>query len=174
MKTIHLQDYPYPALILPCASGIEIEQQTGGRHPVEHRIEGLFLPLPLREHELLFFMEALEAIHPGCGCPVMVEEGHKMNDSLRMHGIPLAVDFDRRMESTEAWLHVQIMGKGDKWYLRPNSSTLHSYQQFARGLKPDITKEEVDRLLDQNLLGNLSMLADFAHAPAILTWENCD
>lgn len=174
-KTIDLREYPYPALILPCESGILFEQQTGGLACSHHQIEGLFLPLPVQSHNLHMFMEALEVIHPGCyGHSLTFEEACKLDDAvIKRYNVPLEVNKEKRGESTEAWVHVRIMGKDDKWPYRPGSSELWDFQRFAKKMKPDITKEEIIQILHKNIL-ECSTLADFAGEGAILTWENCD
>lgn len=174
MKTINLRWYPGPALIVPCSSGVNIEQQVGGISCVQKSVEGIFLPLPLQAETLRYFVRNLEAIHLGCwGEEITFQEACKLDDMLKMYNMPVEVIKEKRKGSTEAWVHVRIMGKDDKWTLRPNSSELWEYHKFAKTLKPDIREKEVLQLLEKNILEN-NMFHDFAGEEAILTWENCD
>jgi len=170
---IDLRNYPYPALLFPCTSGMIIEQQTGGLACIQHEIEGMFLPLPVQE--LPFFIEALTILHPGCcGRTLTFDEACKLDHSvLKRYNLPLEVNQEKRGISTEAWVHVRIMGKDDHWPYQPDSSTLQMYQRFARKIKPNMTREEIVHTIITNTL-ECPILSDFAGQEAILTWENCD
>jgi|SRR2546425_7716740 len=172
MKTIDLRDYPYPALILPCESGIIFEQQVRGTGCDHRKIEGVLLPHPALLSPQV--KTGLEAIHPGCFDIVTWDEACKVDDMLKMNHVPLDVIKERREESTEAWLHVRIAAKDIQWPFRPGSSYVWSYREFAKKIKPDITEAEVERALDWRVFVDMHMLADFAGQEAILTWENCD
>lgn len=175
MKTIDIMSYPYPSLIIPCASGITIEQQTGGPACSHHKVEGLWLPMPVTGHNLPLFTEALQVLHPGCyGHSLTFEEACKLDSNvIKRYSIPLEVDKEKLEESTEAWVYVWIMGKDDRWLYAPDSSTIYNYKQFARAIQPDITEDEVVQIIQRNIL-EYPALADFAGQEAILTWENCD
>src|SRR5256885_4547714 len=175
MKTIALYNYPDPALILPCESGIIFEQQTGGLSCTHHKVEGIFLPLPVTSRNLRMFMEALEVLHPGCcGHSLTFEEAGKLDDDvIKRYNVPLEVNKERREESTEAWVHMRIMGKGDHWPYRASSSLIWDYKRLIERFKPDVTEDEISKAINDNIL-ECSALADFAGQDAILTWENCD
>src|SRR5256885_17198112 len=112
MKTIALYNYPYPALILPCESGIIFEQQTGGLSCTHHKVEGIFLPLPVTSRNLRMFMEALEVLHPGCcGHSLTFEEAGEINCvGIKRYTVPYEVNKERREERTKEWGHMRIMG----------------------------------------------------------------
>ena len=172
MKTIDLRDYPYPALILPCQSGIIFEQQVRGLDCTHQKIEGILLPHPALLSPQV--KTGLEAIHPGCYRSVTFDEACKVDDMLKMNCVPLDVIKEKRDESSEAWVHVRISAKDIQWPFKPSSSEIWNYREFAKKFKPDVTEAEVAKALDHRVFVDMHMLADFAGQEAILTWENCD
>jgi hypothetical protein len=172
VRTIELLNYPYPALILPCESGVIFEQQVAGNRCDHRKVEGILLPHPALQNP--YVAKALEAIHPGCCSEVTFDEACKVDDMLKMQHIPIDVIKERRKESTEAWMHVCVSAKDIQWPFIHGRSETSSYMRFAKKLNPDITEQEVEKALDWRVFVDTHMLADFAGMEAILTWENCD
>jgi hypothetical protein len=112
---ICLCEYPYPMLILPWSSGVAIAVQAGGTACSWRSIEGLILPLPIRqidnrqENDLMRLAERLDALHPGCaGRPITEEEADRLDVAFVACALPIIVNRARLQESTEAWLPVRI------------------------------------------------------------------
>lgn len=114
-RVIYLCEYPYPMLILPWPSGVVIAVQAGGDACTERSVEGLFLPLPIRqienrqENDLTTLAQHLEALHPGCrDRPITKEEADRIDSAFAVCAVPILVNRERLQESTEAWLPVRI------------------------------------------------------------------
>jgi Family of unknown function (DUF6210) len=112
---ICLCEYPYPMLILPWPSGVEIAVQAGGDACTWRSVEGLFLPLPIRqidnrqENDLTTLAQHLEALHPGCReRPITKEDADRIDSAFAVCAVPILVNRARLQESTEAWLLVRI------------------------------------------------------------------
>ena len=112
---MYLCEYPYPMLILPWHSGVQIGVQAGGVACTERSVEGLFVPLPIghlynrQENELMRLAERLEALHPGCaGRPITAEEADRFDAAFVECFLPIIVNRGRLQDSTEAWLSVRI------------------------------------------------------------------
>ena len=112
---ICLCEYPYPLLILPRPCGVVIAVQAGGIACTWRSVEGLIVPLPIRQidnrqdNDLTRLAERLEALHPGCaGRPITDEEADRLDGAFAACAVSITVNRARLQESTEAWLPVRI------------------------------------------------------------------
>lgn len=102
-------------LILPWPSGVKIGAQAGGVACAERSVEGLLVPLPIRqlynrqENDLMMLAQRLDALHPGCaGRPITAEEADRLDAAFMECAPTIMVNRARSQESTEAWLPVRI------------------------------------------------------------------
>src|SRR5256885_12841628 len=107
------------------------EKQREGICSTDHRVKGIFLLLPVTSRNLRMFMEALEVLHPGCcGHSLTFEEAGKIDDDvIKRYNVSFEVNKERREGSTEAWGHMRIIGKGDKWAFRGSRRLVCDYKR---------------------------------------------
>ncbi|WP_395731164.1 DUF6210 family protein [Prosthecobacter sp.] len=150
--TIRLYDAVGTGLIVPCASGVMVSNQTGGTSCQQPEIEGIYIPLRndyglkdfrFSSPELELTTHFVGPKHRGAGATSGLdsEDADFVDDVLSRNGLDRSIRVDRKRlnNSQEAWIWVVI----------------HA---------------------DESNDSDLAMFADFGPYPrhGILTWSNSD
>lgn len=180
-RRVHFWEYPLPTLIYPCSSGIIFEAQAGGGACTHPEVEGVILPIQLQDtiENFLRLTSGLEEMDPGChGQQIKTEEANELDLLFVECEIPLVVNRDRMKESTEAWLHVRIRRKDERWLPAKSEKEIQEFIAAAKtfnqcyGISED--EKRIRAIFDACRAGDWEVLGDFAGEEAILTWCNCD
>lgn len=108
---------PWPTIIIPYQSGVTFEVRCGCLAAYRRQLEGFYLPIYGR-YDLTLPQRLLE-LHPGCcGEPLTGEEADRLDALFAELQIPLKVIRARLAESTEAWVHVEVIGPNQDRILR--------------------------------------------------------
>ncbi len=108
---------PWPTIIIPSQSGVIFEVRCGCLAAYRRQLEGFYLPIYGR-YDLSLPQRLLE-LHPGCcGEPLTSKEADELDALFAELQIPLKVIRTRLADSTEAWVHVEIIAPNQDQVLR--------------------------------------------------------
>lgn len=108
---------PWPTIIIPWPSDVIFDVRCGCLAAYRRQLEGFYLPIYGR-YDLSLPQHLLE-LHPGCcGEPLTSKEADGLDALFAELQIPLKVIHTRLAESTEAWVHVEVITPNQDQVLR--------------------------------------------------------
>ena len=108
---------PWPTIIIPWPSGVIFDVSCGCLAAYHRQLEGFYLPI-YGQYDLSLSKRLLE-LHPGCcGEPLAVEEADRLDALFAEFQIPLKAIRTQLAESTEAWVHAEIITPNQDQILR--------------------------------------------------------